>query len=135
MYPIYSKIYNYRYQVFSQFVKIISISILVKRIFLALADTSINIFLKTDVKNVRKKLYKIYFHSINHAKKCYQIISQLLMIHEKNCGFGGKSMKIGTHHAEYTCFDLSYTTKPDFLFIGNNSKKSKMAAKAYITKN
>ena len=29
----------------------------------------------------------------------------------KNCGFGGKSTKIGTDHAEYTRIDLSYSAK------------------------
>ena len=32
----------------------------------------------------------------------------------KNCGFGGKSTKIGTDHAEYTRIGLSYSAKPDF---------------------
>jgi len=32
----------------------------------------------------------------------------------KNCGFGGKSTKIGTDHADYTRIDLGYSAKPDF---------------------
>ena len=49
MSTIYSKVYNYRYKVFSKLFKVFSYSILVKRNFLSLADTSMNIFLKTEV--------------------------------------------------------------------------------------
>ena len=49
MSTIYSKVYNYRYKVFSKLFKVFSYSILVERNFLSLADTSMNIFLKTEV--------------------------------------------------------------------------------------
>jgi len=46
------------------------------------------------------------------VRTAFAIIVQ--QICEKNCGFGGKSTKIGTDHAEYTRIDLSYSAKPDF---------------------
>jgi len=42
------------------------------------------------------------------------LVQQICVKYQKNCGFGGKSTKIGTDHAEYTGIDFSYSAKPDF---------------------
>ena len=35
------------------------------------------------------------------------LVQQICIKYQKNCGFGGKSTKIGTDHAEYTWIDFS----------------------------
>ena len=75
MYPIFSKVYNYRYKVFSQFVKIFSNSILVKIFFLHQLKSPWTHFYKKTYQFIVKEKVKKYFHSIKHfynAIKSYQ---------------------------------------------------------------
>ena len=55
MYPIFSKVYNYRYKVFSQFVKNIFQLDSGEKFFFELAETSMNILLQKEVSIDRKK--------------------------------------------------------------------------------
>ena len=64
MYPIFSKVYNYRYKVFSQFVKNIFQLDSGEIFFFELAETSMNILLQKEVSiDCKKKLKNIFIQS------------------------------------------------------------------------
>ena len=55
-----------------------------------------------------------WFHYYPLRDALLLLVQQICVKYQKNCGFGGKSTKIGTDHAEYTRIDFSYSAKPDF---------------------
>ena len=64
MYTIYSKVYNYRYKVFSQFIKNIFQFDSGGNIFFLLAETSMNILLQKEVSiDSKQKLKNTFIQS------------------------------------------------------------------------